>query len=156
MELVAFVAYQVFIGLLTYFVVRRLIAGRRLGRIPAVQSSETAQAPVKLKPLDGTIAPKAGHIGWLKAFGLRPDTLMDLRCLKGEDQTFRDLPAAVQPVLSRLYDDGLARGSEVMELLKHDAPLRKGKCLWFVLIRVPYGQEVLTFVGPDVAALQPQ
>jgi len=97
---------------------------------------EQSQEVRRVLTLDGTIAFQ-GPVGFVKAFGIPPSDVSDLRYFSAANASLDSLPERVRECLARSYQSGFARGLEVPAMLDGSRALAADEALYFALVQRP-------------------
>ena len=112
----------------------------------AATPSKPLERVTRVLNVEGTEA-FTGNKGFIKAFGLHPNQLLDLRVTRGAG-AMSTLPERVRACLLKVNADGGSRGQEVAQLVAGTRQLRADEALYFALVRrTPKQDEVLAFVA---------
>lgn len=121
----------------------------RRARLSLVQSpASTPPAPLNELRIPGS-EPGPRAPAFLRKYGIQPAAVLDVRKFQGDDRTLEELPAAIQDALSFVYTSGTGQGAELMEIVSHARPLKRGEAAYFVLLApdTPAAQRIGTVVG---------
>ena len=112
---------------------------------PAEDKPEAAPRPTLRLSIEGTQRPYLRSTGFVKGFGMNPQSVQDIRVYThfGAVEHF---PSAIVALLQDLYQRGTAVGSEMMEVLFHGRALKEGEAIYFALIDAAPEPRVIAFV----------
>ena len=89
-----------------------------LRQSPADRKPEEAPRPTLRLSIEGTQRPPLRSTGFVKGFGMNPQSVQDIR-VYAHFGAVENFPTAIVALLQDLYQRGTAVGSEMMELLFH-------------------------------------
>lgn len=118
-------------------------AGLRPGA--SERKREEAPRPALRLSIEGTQRPYLRSTGFVKGFGVNPQSVQDIR-VYAHFGAVEHFPSAIVTLLQDLYQRGTAVGSEMMELLFHGRALKEGEAIYFALIEAAPEPRVVAFV----------
>jgi hypothetical protein len=106
---------------------------------------EEAPRPALRLSIEGTQRPYLRSTGFVKGFGVNPQSVQDIR-VYAHLGAVEHFPSAIVALLQDLYQRGTAVGSEMMELLFHGRALKEGEAIYFTLIEAAPEPRVVAFI----------
>ena len=116
-----------------------------LRQSPADRKPEEAPRPTLRLSIEGTQRPHLRSTGFVKGFGMNPQSVQDIR-VYAHFGAVENFPTAIVALLQDLYQRGTAVGSEMMELLFHGRGLKEGEAVYFALIEAAPEPRVVAFI----------
>jgi hypothetical protein len=116
-----------------------------LARIRPRNSKSPEDAPTPRLAIEGTQRPRFRNTGFVKAFGVNPRAVHDIR-IYAHFGGVEQFPAAVRKLLVESYEHGAAVGSEIMGVLCHGRGLKEGEAIYFTLVDARPEPRVVAFV----------
>ena len=122
-------------------------ASQQAGMRPAAGAPKADEAPRPTLRLaiEGTQRPYLRSTGFVKGFGMNPQSVQDIR-VYARLGALEHIPSAIVALLQDLYQRGTAVGSEMMELLFHGRALKEGEAIYFALIEATPEPRVVAFI----------
>jgi len=116
-----------------------------LGPAPGEHKPAEAPRPVLRLAIEGTQRPYLRSTGFVKGFGMNPQSVQDIRVYAHLGALDR-FPSAIVALLQDLYQRGTAVGAEMMEVLFHGRALKEGEAIYFALVDTAPEPRVVAFV----------
>jgi hypothetical protein len=110
--------------------------------------------PVELGPhlrIAGTETAPGNSFKFVKGFGLRAESLADLRVYAGLGR-YDAFPESVRTLLGELHEAGCAVGTDIMEIMFHDRELAANEAVYFALVENDDETHVVAYVDRMRAA----
>ena len=106
--------------------------------VQAPSSADAAPREVvrRVLAIDGT-EPFKGQVEFVRAFGIAPSEVSDLRYFQAREARLETLPSRVRDCLAISYREGLGRGLEVPAMLEQGRVLGSDEALYFALVQRP-------------------
>jgi hypothetical protein len=112
---------------------------------PGAPKADEAPRPTRRLAIEGTQRPHLRSTGFVKGFGMNPQSVQDIR-VYARLGALEHIPSAIVALLQDLYQRGTAVGSEMMELLFHGRALKEGEAIYFALIEATPEPRVVAFI----------
>jgi hypothetical protein len=112
---------------------------------PGAPKADEAPRPTLRLAIEGTQRPSLRSTGFVKGFGMNPQSVQDIR-VYARLGALEHIPSAIVALLQDLYQRGTAVGSEMMELLFHGRALKEGEAIYFALIEATPEPRVVAFI----------
>lgn len=128
---------------ISHFAQARAQAG--LPSIKPRASKQSEDAPAPRLVIEGTQRPRFRSTMFVKAFGVNPRAVHDIR-IYAHFGGLEQFPAAVSKQLAEIYERGAAVGTEIMGLLCHGRGLKEGEAIYFTLVDARPEPRVVAFV----------
>lgn len=112
---------------------------------PGERKPAEAPRPTLRLAIEGTQRPYLRSTGFVKGFGVNPQSVQDIR-VYAHFGAVEHFPSAIVALLQDLYQRGTAVGSEMMEVLFHGRALKEGEAIYFALIDATPEPRVIAFV----------
>jgi hypothetical protein len=128
---------------ISHFAQARAQAG--LPSIKPRASKQSEDVPAPRLAIEGTQRPRFRSTTFVKAFGVNPRAVHDIR-IYAHFGGLEQFPAAVSKQLAEIYERGAAVGTEIMGILCHGRGLKEGEAIYFTLVDARPEPRVVAFV----------
>jgi hypothetical protein len=128
---------------MTHFAQARAQAG--LSSIASSPSKSPENPTAPRLSIEGTQRPRFRSTTFVKAFGVNPRAVHDIR-IYAHFGGLEQFPAAVSKLLAEIYEHGAAVGTDIMGLLCHGRGLKEGEAIYFALVDSRPEPRVVAFI----------
>jgi hypothetical protein len=128
---------------MTHFAQARAQVG--LASMASSTSTRSENPAAPRLAIEGTQRPRFRSTKFVKAFGVNPRAVHDIR-IYAHFGGLEQFPAAISKLLAEIYAHGAAVGTEIMGLLCHGRGLKEGEAIYFALVDSRPEPRIVAFI----------